>query len=104
MHRLPSTGRAPVWAVPFLAALLVAASKRHALRHLDEDAFRRTARGCDHFIAWTTLPGFCVSAALLPRPVAVYLELGFSLWGLIALFAVGRRVSLERRRRAALRR
>jgi len=102
MAGLPSTGLAPVWAVPFLAAILIATSKRHALRHLDENAFRRAARGCDHFIAWTTLPGFAAAATLLPRPVGVYLLLGFSLWGLIALLAVGRKVSLERRRRAAL--
>lgn len=102
MPELPSTGLAPIWAVPFLAAIQVATSKRHALRHLDENAFRRTARGCDHFIAWTTLPGFTAAATLLPQAVGVYLLLGFSLWGLIALFAVGRKVSLERRRRSGL--
>ena len=104
MPELPRTGRAPRWAIPFLAAHLVATSKRHSLRHLDENSFRRTARGCDHFILWTTLPGFAVAAALLPLPVGVCLLLGFSLWGLLVLFAVGRRVSLERRRRATLKR
>lgn len=102
MPRLPSAGLAPPWAVPLLAAILVATSRRHALRHLDEHAFRRTARGCDHFIAWTTLPGFTAAATLLPRAIGAYLLLGFSLWGLIALFAVGRKVSLERKRRSAL--
>ena len=94
--------RAPWWAVPILAAHLVATSRRHALRHLDEHAFRRTARGCDHFIAWTTLPGFAAAVTLLPRPAGVYLLLGFSIWGLSVLFVVGRKVSLERRRRSRL--
>ena len=102
MHRLPSTGRAPVWAVPLLAALLVATSKRHALRHLEADAFRRTARGCDHFIAWTTLPGFAGAVPLLCQSAGVYLILGFSIWGLIILLLVGSRVSIERRRRKRL--
>ena len=102
MPGLPRTGQAPAWAVPFLAAILVATSKRHALRHLDEDAFRRTARGCDHFIAWTTLPGFAGAVPLLSQRAGVYLILGFSLWGLIILLLVGSRVSIERRRRKRL--
>lgn len=99
---MPSSSSAPSRAVPILAAILVATSRRHALRHLDEGAFQRAARGCDHFIAWTTLPGFAVAVPLLPQLAGVYVILGFSLWGLFILLVVGSRVSNERRRRKRL--
>jgi hypothetical protein len=95
-------GRAPDWAVAFLAAHFVATSRRHTLRQLDEASFRRIARGCNNFIAWTTLPAFAGAFTFLPHPTGVYLVLGASLWGLLILFVVGRRVALERRRRKRL--
>jgi hypothetical protein len=91
--------RAPGWAVPFLAAHAVATSAPHYLRQLDETSFARTARGCDHFILLTTLPGFVGAVALLPATSGLLLLLGSSLWGIVTLLTVGRRVSLERRRR-----
>ncbi len=98
-----TAGRAPGWAIPLLAALLVASSGRHRLRQLDDAQFKDIARACDRFILWTTTPGLVVAAAVLPSPRGLYLLLGCSVWGMAVILVIGRRVALERRRRARLR-
>lgn len=94
---------APRWAVPLLAAFLVARSRRHYLRQLDEEHFNRITRSCDRFILWDSTPGLLVAAALLPSRIGVYLLVGRSVWALAVMLVIGRHVALERRRRARLR-
>ena len=48
----------------------------------------------------TTVPGIVVAACLLPGTVGMCLLLGFSVWGIVIMLMIGRRVALERRRRA----
>ena len=98
---MPTANKTPRWAIPFLAAHLVATSKRHRLRQLDDSSFRRAARGCDHFMLVTTIPGIVVAAFLLPGTVGMCLLLGSSVWGIVIMLMIGRRVALERRRRAS---
>jgi hypothetical protein len=94
---------APRWVIPLLAAFLVAKSRRHYLRQLDEEHFNHIARSCDRFILWSSTPGLLVAAALLPSRIGVYVLLGCSVWGMAIMLVIGRRVALERRRRARLR-
>ena len=101
---MPTANKTPRWAIPFLAAHLVATSKRHRLRQLDDSSFRRAARACDHFMLGTTIPGIVVAAFLLPGTVGMCLLLGSSVWGIVIMLTIGRRVALERRRRGAARR
>lgn len=93
---------APAWALPFLATYLVANSRRHYLRQLGQDDFRRIARACDVFVLCSTAPGFLLAMLLLPSPHGLYALLFASLWGIVLLLVVGRRVTLERRRRASI--
>jgi len=97
---MPTTDPAPAWALPFLAAYLVATSKRHYLRQLDDASFLRTARARDLFVVGTTAPGLVAAMFLLPAPPGLYALLVGSLWGIVVMLTVGRRVALERRRRA----
>ena len=101
---MPAANKTPRWAIPFLAAYLVATSKWHRLRQLDDSSFRRVARAWDHFMLGTTIPGIVVAAFLLPGTVGMYLLLGSSVWGIVIMLTIGRRVALERRRRGATRR
>ena len=98
-----TAGRAPRWVIPLLAAFLVCTSGRHRLRQLDEEHFNHIARSCDRFILWSSTPGLLVAAALLPSRIGVYVLLGCSVWGMAIMLVIGRRVVLERRRRARLR-
>ena len=97
---MPTANKTPRWAIPFLAAHLVATSKRHRLRQLDDSSFRRAARACDDFMLGTTIPGIVVAAFLLPGTVGMCLLLGSSVWGIVIMLVIGRRVALERHRRA----
>ena len=97
---MPTASKTPRWAISFLAAYLVATTKRHRLRQLDDSSFRRTPCACDHFMLVTTVPGIVVAACLLPGTVGMCLLLGFSVWGIVIMLMIGRRVALERRRRA----
>ena len=97
---MPTANETPRWAIPFLAAHLVATSKRHRLRQLDDSSFRRVARACDHFMLGNTIPGIVVAAFLLPGAVGMCLLLGSSTCGIVITLVIGRRVALDRRRRA----
>lgn len=97
---MPTASKTPRWAISFLAAHLVATSKRHRLRQLDDSSFRRVARACDHFMLGTTIPGTVVAAFLLPSTVGMCLLLGSSVWGIVIMLLIGRRVALECHRRA----
>ncbi|OWQ88947.1 hypothetical protein CDN99_15885 [Roseateles aquatilis] len=96
-----SSLRAPVWAIPILSAYFVAVAPQNSLRHLDDAAFQRVARGCDVFMLTTTAAGLLLAFTLLPSSTGHALLLGSSIWGLLALLSIGRTVSAERRRRAA---
>jgi glycine/D-amino acid oxidase-like deaminating enzyme len=90
---------APSWAIPFLAAYLVATAKRHYLRHLPQSDFHRLARACDVLLLASTAPVFFVALFLLPTAPGFYLLIGVSAWGIVLTLVVGRRVAIERRRR-----
>lgn len=91
--------RPPRWAVPFLAAYLVATASPHYLRQLDDEAFRITARACDSFALATIVPPFAWGLFLLPLDAGLWLLVATSTWGTAFVLAVGRRVALERKRR-----
>lgn len=93
---------APRCVIPLLAALLVLRSERHHLRSLDDSGFQEVARGCDRFLLATTVPGFALSALLLPAAAGGWLLLATSMWGIVVMLLVGRRVALERRRRRCM--
>lgn len=94
---------APRWAVPALAALLVAKSDRHYLRRLDPSSFASVAKACDRFLIWTTSALFALAAALVPwQAAAAVMVIGASVWGMAVLVVVGRRVAIERQRRQRL--
>jgi hypothetical protein len=99
---MPPDDKAPRWLIPLLAALLVLRSGRHQLRSLDDSGFRQVARGCDRFLIAATVPGFALSALLLPSAAGGWVLLATSMWGMVAMLLVGRRVALERRRRRRL--
>ena len=95
-------GQAPRWAVPALAAFLVARSDRHYLRRLDQPSFSIVAKSCDRFLLWTTTALFALAAALIPCQAGAVMVIVASIWGIAALLVVGRPVALERRRRRRL--
>ena len=99
---MPPDDNAPPWVIPLLVALLVLRSGRHHLRSLDDSGFRQVARSCDRFLLATTVPGFALSALLLPAAAGGWLLLATSMWGIVVMLLVGRRVALERRRRRCL--
>lgn len=94
--------RAPRWAVPALAAFVVASSDKHYLRRLDAPSFSHIARSCDLFLIWTTVALFALAAVLIPSQAAALMLIAASVWGMAVLLVVGRPVALERRRRRRL--
>ncbi len=94
--------RAPRWAVPALAAFVVAKSDRHYLRRLDATSFADIARSCDRFLIWTTVALFALAAVFIPSQAAAIMLIAASVWGMAVLLVVGRPVALERLRRRRL--
>ncbi len=94
--------RAPRWAVPALAAFVVANSDKHYLRRLDATSFADIARACDRFLIWTTVALFALAAVLIPSQAAALMLIAASVWGMAVLLFFGQPVALERRRRRRL--
>jgi hypothetical protein len=100
MHQEPAAAdRAPRWAKPLLAAIIVAKRRPHYLRRLADSEFAALARACDKFVLWSTLPELVVAAPFLPSSVALVVVAGASIWGLAALGLVGAPIAAERMRR-----
>lgn len=99
---MPPDDNAPRWVIPLLAAILVLRSGRHQLRSMDDSCFRLIARGCYRFLLATTVPGSVLSALLLPTASGGWVLMATSMWGIVVMLLVGRRIALERLRRRRL--